>query len=411
LQLAAAFVLQRQIDALPHPKEIIVQPSQQYQTTQVQTEYDQAQSAGKAENFLGGGVFKSKVSDHSEYTDQVADLYAMTHQISGFTYLVALTHKTDLSQIGMASGWKAELLSVDGMWVPGACASKPSWVIDSRYILIDDGAYYVMFDIQTKKFTTFGYHDDINTDTESMLAFTIENGKASYYIDSHDPSGPLQTNSIFKHSRHHDKKYVVRRELNLADMTYSDYKVQYPDIPFDYYLISAVKDQDGAVNLRFNSDLGAMQYYTISSPDDVYGKVQNDAVATLAEDLSYDSAAVVDKSGDGDLAPIVAAIPEIRRNITEDYKQFIGDDAEVTVTTQYGSTTVNTQDYFNNLNKYSLSYYKSVAPRIGLGMPFIGNFSTYPAVYNTSNKQLSIVINPNNVNAWLMLSIVTLGVL
>lgn len=214
-------------------------------------------------NYLSSSAYYGEKDQHSKIDkEEKGTFFELNHPVSGNKFLTAFAGDLNVSDLNIASDWTANKLSVDSMWIPLSCASKPSWLISNRYYLIDDGVslggqtsgtthYYAIFDIQDKMFTRFGGNSINGVQANEKVIYTdTENDKIIFYIDRHDSQGSLSTHPDFKHSADIKDHYIIKRVIDPTNLSYDDYKIKYsvPDGMDAYYL--------SATNLSYtNKDL------------------------------------------------------------------------------------------------------------------------------------------------------------
>lgn len=228
---------------------------------------------------------KSKI-DSSQFSGK---LLVASNTSQKINYLLATGPEAKLTTDSLSDGWNLDLLSDDAMWAPGACASKPTYFVQGKYVFIDDGKTspddkynsYVVFDLQTEKFLYFGGDNftDEQATQEKILAVVDQNDQMVFYIDHTDRTGPLAGSSSFKHARGSADSYIVRRVINLATLHYTDYKLSYTvpaDKSFGFYFVS----NDGGQGLiDINSD-GSDTYYV--------GTVHDNQIQLAAQSLDVE---------------------------------------------------------------------------------------------------------------------------
>ncbi len=218
--------------------------------------------------YIGSSSYKGEVSDKSKINkSEFGRLYKVTNQAAGISYITAANGSVDANKLGLNSGWQVQKIGQDPMWIPGSCAQKPSWLMQNRYVVIDDGSYeagqtthyYAVYDTQTKKFMHFGGSliSDIQAH-ENIMFVNTEEDKLVFYIDLQDPSGQFTASSNFKHSKASKESYIIRRVINPSDLSYDDYRVPYQQPSFDVYYTKVVGKPD-SVKLELHTD-GNNQY-------------------------------------------------------------------------------------------------------------------------------------------------------
>ena len=153
------------------------------------------------------------------------------------------------------------------MWAPGACSSKPTFLLQGKYIFIDDGKTnpedkynsYVIFDMQKGTYNYIGgsnFSSD-QGDKETILKAVNENDKLVFYIDPADTANPQPSQyGGFTHTKGNDHGYVIRREIDPATMHYTDYSLPFT-LPSDVttYRVNSYSLFDSVISI--NKDTAA----------------------------------------------------------------------------------------------------------------------------------------------------------
>lgn len=217
---------------------------------QVQKEQQLAALGSSDSYFIGTSHYASETSSKSKIEkSESGDLYKITTSNESKGFLMAFAGAGGPT---VAPGWKATRVGTDPMWIPGACAQKPSWMIGDHLILIDDGEYdgakathyYALYDTNAKTFTEFG--GALANDTqakEKILSIGIEQGKLVFYIDLQDAAGPYATSTSFKHSLAQHENFLIRRVIETPDLTYTDFRVPFDKPAFDDYHATVITDK------------------------------------------------------------------------------------------------------------------------------------------------------------------------
>lgn len=211
-------------------------------------------------NLLGNGKYKSTELDKSKIeSNNSAELVVATHNKTGGHYVIAFLADSKQQAVNnLADGWQLKTVANDPMWAPGACASKPTILLDARYIFIDDGktnpddkySSYVLFDIQTGKYRYFGGSDytPLQAEKEKVLYTAYENDKLVFYIDPIEDNAAVSGGGNNLHNTGKDKGYIIRREISLSDLSYKDYSLPF-NAPKEVasYSLSAYSDKKGVL--------------------------------------------------------------------------------------------------------------------------------------------------------------------
>lgn len=211
---------------------------------------------------IGEGEYKSQTLKKSRIkTGNSAQLSIATHEQTGGHFVLAFLSGGNIpsaSQLG--SGWKLETIANDPMWAPGACASKPTFLIGGKHIFIDDGKTsdedkydsYIVFDMTTGEYKYFGGNDFTTAQAtkEVVMTATNENDKIVFYIDPVDDQPYITDNALKGHTKGKDHAYVIRREIDPVTLKYTDYSLPFtvPDALTHYY-VSAYNSSDDGVHV------------------------------------------------------------------------------------------------------------------------------------------------------------------
>lgn len=201
---------------------------------------------------LGTGTYKSETLKKSKITEGTsAKLAIATNEQSGGHFVLAFLDKGNIPAGNqLESGWTLQAIADDPMWAPGACSSKPTFLIQDKYIFIDDGKTkpedtynsYIIFNMQTTEYHYLGGSNFTETQgkKERILLTANENDKLVFYIDPVDDQPYLQDNSTPGHIKGKDKAYIIRREIDPVTFDYTDYSLPF-SVPSDLtnYYVSA----------------------------------------------------------------------------------------------------------------------------------------------------------------------------
>lgn len=259
--------------------------------------------ASQQGKFLAEGEYAVNSLDKSRITEvKKGGLVLASYAASGANFVLATSGNTKIDDTIVADGWKTKLLADDPLWAPGACSSKPTLLLQGRYIFIDDGKTnptdkynsYLVFDMQTGKYNYFG-GDSFTTKQatqEKIMLATNENDQLVLYIDLPDADGPQANTASFLHSTTHAPNYIVRRVIDPATMRYKDYKIPFVNpSSIELYNLSVytntsvvTNQKNESVTLNLSSLADANYQYTTFT-----GIVSNNAI-TLKE-VHYDNSA------------------------------------------------------------------------------------------------------------------------
>jgi hypothetical protein len=189
--------------------------------------------------FLGSGQYKYQTLAKSRITtgDPAQLIVANESQSGGHFVLALLGANSQIPADKVNAGWSIHSIANDRMWAPGACSSKPSFLVQGKYIFIDDGktnAYdryssYIVFNMTNGKYNYFGGNNFTKDqgNKEIILSNVNENDKLVFYIDPVDSQGPYAGNTQGKHSTGSDRGYIIRREIDPETMKYTDYSLPF----------------------------------------------------------------------------------------------------------------------------------------------------------------------------------------
>lgn len=161
------------------------------------------------------------------------------------SFLIAFEPKMAADELSLRGGWRAEDVGRDGMWLPEACAQKPSWWIDDRYLLINDARYveaqvvdaYVVYDLVGRTFTYLTDPEAKKSPSKVLHVHGDTEGNIVFYLDLHDREGPYAADREYRHSRAHDRGHLVRRVISARDFSFTDYKVPFSTPGIENYTL------------------------------------------------------------------------------------------------------------------------------------------------------------------------------
>jgi hypothetical protein len=197
---------------------------------------DEAVPAGGRK--IGEGKYTFESLQSSKIQGQEKGLLTIaTHDTSKSNFVLALgAGSLELGQ-KLNQGWKLTTLAQDGLWQPGACASKPSLLIGDRYVFIDDGktrpedpySSYIIYDIKDKVYRYFGGSNFTEQQgmKETILSYLVEDGQLVFYIDPADKEGQLNHVGVAKHWVQGDHSYIIRRVVAPDLLSYTDYALDF----------------------------------------------------------------------------------------------------------------------------------------------------------------------------------------
>lgn len=199
--------------------------------------------------FIGAGHYAGQTSSKSKIQKtETGKLFKLTKAGTSKSYMTAFDSTINVADMNLRPGWTATQVGQDAMWIPGACAQKPSWLIGDHQILIDDGQYdgtqsthyYALYDTQSKNFSDFGgtLLDDTQA-KEKIIGINVEDNKLVFYIDQQDATGPYTSSTSFKHSLTNHDSFLIRRVIETPSLAYTDYRVTFTKPPFDNYHLTA----------------------------------------------------------------------------------------------------------------------------------------------------------------------------
>lgn len=307
---------------------------------------ERAVSSGEQGEKFSEGSYTYTELDKSriDSSDNAGQLVVASNNDERINYLLAFRSSSELTTSNINPGWVLHTLSTDPMWSPGACASKPTYFLQGKYIFIDDGRTkptdkynsYVVFDLLTQKFRYFGGDDftDQQATKEKILAAVDQDDQIVFYIDPADDKGPLASSTSFKHARGYSASYIIRRVIDPLTLKYVDYKLPYTvpaDGDFNFYYVSYGSSADELITL--DSDT-TDTYYS--------GKVSNNAISLSSQSLtvqSSDSGQTVGVSLDQKLSPALdKLLPDFVKHDASTQYSSDGPDFGVTEIGSHGAT-------------------------------------------------------------------------
>jgi hypothetical protein len=205
----------------------------------------------------------SKIND----TNNRGNLVLATHKATNAHFILAFYGDETLGD-KTSDDWAVSQLTTDTMWLPGECSSKPSFLLQGKYIFIDDGktqptdkySSYVIYNLEKNSYTYFGGSNftDQQAQGEQIIDTANENNQLVFYINPTDRTGALHNSPTFKHAVGSDEQYIIRRVVDPATMEYKDYKLPYtvPDGVTHYYIEKTYGDNI----MRLTPDGGADAY-------------------------------------------------------------------------------------------------------------------------------------------------------
>lgn len=198
---------------------------------------------------IGEGSYKSETLAKSKITTgSPAKLVIAAHEPTGGHFVLAFLNNNIPGADRLEQGWSLQTIANDPMWAPGACSSKPSFLVKNKYIFIDDGktdpddlySSYVMFDMHTGQYRYFG-GDNFTEEQgkkENILLTVNENDKLVFYIDPLDEEPYFAyTGAAPGHTRGKDHAYMIRREIDPDSLDYTDYSLPF-SVPEDLPIYS-----------------------------------------------------------------------------------------------------------------------------------------------------------------------------
>jgi hypothetical protein len=278
--------------------------------------------ASKQGEKLAPGDYKATSLRQSRIDQtQLGRLILASNKSLGGSFLLATDQSFNLDDSNLVDGWTAQNVSDDALWAPGACSSKPTLIIQGKYIFIDDGKTkptdtynsYLVYNLTDGSYNYFGGDNfsDTQAKHEQIMLATNENDQLVFYIDQTDASGPLSTSTSFKHASTSDRGYIIRRVIDPATMKYTDYKINYtaPAATPYYYISVSPSTTDQPLMISLNDDTNS-QYYDGTVTNNTVSFTRHDANAlAVASQTSatgpYDTA--IEKKLDGPLTSLLPA--------------------------------------------------------------------------------------------------------
>ena len=189
-------------------------------------------------------------------------LAVITRKGDSHSFLQAFPDSQNVSALKTSPDWTAQEVGHDPMWIPGACAQKPSWIIPGGFVVIDDADYnginayhyYALYDTNRKIFRSFGGTlANVQQQREKVIYVNVEAGKLVFYIDQQDPSGPYSGSSSFKHSKADHEASIIRRVIEVPQLAYTDSRIPFELPAFDGYHVD-VNPAGSGVQLVITAD-------------------------------------------------------------------------------------------------------------------------------------------------------------
>jgi hypothetical protein len=184
----------------------------------------------------GQGKYDFESTTTSKQTTGAAGRLTLLTSPNGINFISAI-EKDNILDGKLSPGWTTKDLAVDRVWEPGGCASKPTYLLQSKYVFIDDGKNqptdkynsYIIYDITSGQYRYFGgdKFTDQQGQREKIMKVADENDQPVFYIDVADTEGGLVTENTLVHNKGYEAGYIIRRVVNPADLTYKDYKLPY----------------------------------------------------------------------------------------------------------------------------------------------------------------------------------------
>jgi hypothetical protein len=207
-------------------------------TANIKTSKEETIDAAKQGEQLRSDKYKFETRTASKISEanSKGNLVLATHKATNAHFVLAL--ESDITLGDKASdNWTVSQIATDTMWLPGACSSKPSFLLQGRYVFIDDGktqptdkyGSYVIYDLKINSYVYFG--GDSFTEQQALgeriIDIANENNQLVFYIDPTDHTGVLRNSPTFKHAVGSDEQYIIRRVIDPATLEFKDYKLAY----------------------------------------------------------------------------------------------------------------------------------------------------------------------------------------
>lgn len=262
---------------------------------------------------IGEGKMKTFVTDKShdynnpEFKDRIGYLYKVSDTNSK-PIATSLLSAENGDKLNGKDGFQFEQIGADPFWLPGACASLPSYKVDNKNLLTLVGKVdingnstadkYVVYNYDTKKFT-YLYNDQ---ETSGYNIIRGENANKNileqYLIPGQDTKQIDGQGAVFNMFEY-KADYIIKRKINLFTQSYSDFKIMLPESfknkYFSIYLNSNKLSGGFSKELVASTNKGqnGNQLY-FSSQDKLFSfEIKNDKIFDYVE-KSYE---VTDGSG------------------------------------------------------------------------------------------------------------------
>ena len=230
---------------------------------------------------IGGGKMTAFVTDKS-HDYGVENLKDKT----GYLYRVTDTNPKPVPPTLLASvggdklngkdGFQFEQIGADPFWLPGACASLPSYKVDSKNLLTLVGRVdingnktadkYAFYNYDTRKFTYVYDEKDVSLylkDNQVIQdlkigGYEVTSNQLSYYYIPSDKvigfAGGYRVSNVY------NTDYMIRRVIDLKDYTYNDFKVKIPNEmanrPLGYNIIKKSLTAANVINSGNSQEYG-----------------------------------------------------------------------------------------------------------------------------------------------------------
>ncbi len=339
---------------------------------------------------IGTGSYKYETLTKSKITEgDSAKLVIAANDQSGGHFVLAFLGGGNIPTANqLEPGWSLQAIADDPMWAPGACSSKPTFLLGDKYIFIDDGKTkdtdkynsYILFNMQTAEYHYIGGSNFTPTqgNKEQILLAANENDKLVFYIDPiEDHPYIVDDGSLPGHIKGKDHSYIIRRVIDPETFDYTDYSLPFnvPDDLTNYY----VRAYNEASGVSFQ--VSAPYINGVEGPS-YDGKLADNSIKltpTTPPDYNYDgNDSVTDSTLELQLDPSL-------RQTLSDLVTKQKPDKDTPYKTMFTAVELGTYQQLKFLN---------VEQRFGEGATGDYKYDTYmtPAIFDTDKKQVYTMV-------------------
>lgn len=204
---------------------------------------------------IGEGKMKTFVTDKShdynnpELKDRVGYLYKVS-DTNPKPIATSLLSAENGDKLNGKDGFQFEQIGADPFWLPGACASLPSYKIDNKNLLTLVGKVdidgnkttdkYVVYNYDTKKFT-YVYDSENNLQIGDIIL--NKDSMSYFYMPKESIKHPYPLIEKENYRTYFEGSYIIKRTVNIKTFEYKDLKI---------YLPNEVANSAGFLIIRLN---------------------------------------------------------------------------------------------------------------------------------------------------------------